>query len=185
MKRALSLAAIAAIVAIGGLFAGTPSAEAQSYGVGIAAGIGTDASHKFDGSSFDNRNFEALAHVEIEPEILLRLRLARMDLKSQDRAVDPDSRYEKVGFDVEYQFARSYYTSGIFLGGGWYRFKSDEDRLPTWDDGKNHFGVYAGINGWFYLAHDFAIVPELSVERIAQKHSRTVGKASVALVFKF
>lgn len=160
--------------------------SAQNWFVGIQGGVAGDFSEEFDGDGVDGRFFELRGSVETEPGVLFRVRLGKLDLDSPDPAVSPDVTIERVGFDVEYQLDRDYYRAGLFLGGGYYQFDSAEsDRVPPWDDGEDHWGFWAGVNGWFRVAPDFSIVPEFTVEQINQGDKRIIGRMSIGVEYRF
>jgi hypothetical protein len=183
-NRPIRLPGLAAAALLATLFASSP-AGAQIFGIGIQGGGAMDASRKFESNGLKNPFLEASFRVTTEPGVNFRMRISRMELDSPDKSVSPDCQVEKIGMDVEYQVSRGYYKAGFFLGGGYYRFRSDEDRLPAWDDGEDHFGFYGGITGWFRISDDFAIVPEISLERIPQGEPRTFGRAGIGLDFSF
>jgi len=176
----LSWGALAPIV-VWVAVASVGAAQAQSYGLGIRAGVGTDVSSGIDAGSFDDRAYELQAMVETEYHVLVRARAGRISLASDG---EPDVEADRLGIDVEYQFKEDYFLSGVFLGGSFYRFH-DADSLSSWNDGKDHFGFYGGIDGWFGIAPGWFVVPELLVERIQNRDPRTIGTLSVGLIYRF
>jgi len=181
-------AAPLAILVLAGVSA--PRASAESYGIGARIGLAMDASSGVDVTKLEDKNFELQLHAEVEPGVLLRLRLNRMNVealapKHNGDPRDPSGRFEKIGMDIEYQFAMNYYVSGVFIGAGYYRFRSDEDRLPLWDDGHKHFGYYGGVNGWFEVSPGWAVVPEISVDHVNNEKPRTFAGASLGIVYRF
>lgn len=160
-------------------------ARAQIFTVGLSGGAATDASESFDSGNFEARYADLRFSLEAEPGVIVRMRIGRIDIPSPDKTTSPDVRAERIGVDVEYRQRISFYYAGMFLGGGYYRFRSDDERLAPWDDGGDHWGWWGGVDGWFPLTHDLIFIPEIMFERINQESPRTFGRVGLGLEFRF
>ena len=193
VRRAVWACAVAA-----GLAAG---AEAQSFGIGGAAGIINDIdpySEGFQGFKWGEANgwFE----YRMERHTLLRLTYGSMwtqQSASQSVVTTPDGpvalprldeniRYGIVS--VDYLFWEGFFTSGLFGGIGWYGIRPDAvppDYEGYADENENVFGWHAGVDGDFEVTRRISLVLRFTYHNIAAHPHRQFIAADGGAVFRF
>jgi hypothetical protein len=124
------------------------------YGLGGSLDGGDD-----DSSSLDNGTFQLGFSWISDTDILVGVRYGEIGFDDEGIGgrVGSDLRYATIG--GEYLFNEGYYTSGVYLGLGWYDVDEDDlGELPS----DSAIGLALGLTGDFRLTQRFSILIELS-----------------------
>ena len=157
MRRTRSFPQLVLFVLL--LAATAVAAEAQEkYPFRVAAFAGVGGAVDDDDSSLGNGSFQASFSWVSDDSVLVGVRAGQISFdEGPSGRVGSDLTYATIG--GEYLFNEGYYTSGIYLGLGWYQL--DDDPLPQFPS-EDAVGLALGVTGDFRLTDRFSIVVELS-----------------------
>jgi hypothetical protein len=131
-----------------------PFRASAFLGLGGALDSGDD-----DSSSLDNGSYQLGFSWISDTDILAGIRLGQVDFGDGGIGgrVGSDLTYATIG--GEYLFNEGYYTSGVYIGLGWYDLGEDQrGELPS----DSAIGLALGLTGDFRLTQRFSILVELS-----------------------
>jgi hypothetical protein len=135
--------------------AAAESSDKYPFRVSAFAGVG-GAVDDDDGNSLGNGSFQLGFSWVSDVDVLVGVRAGQIGFDEGPSGREgSDLTYATIG--GEYLFNEGYYTSGIYLGLGWYAL--DED--PQFES-EDAVGLALGVTGDFRLTDRFSIVIELS-----------------------
>jgi hypothetical protein len=142
---------------LGASAAGAQSRENYPFRVSAFAGVG-GAVDDDDGNSLGNGSFQLGFSWISDTDVLVGARAGQISFdEGPSGRQGSDLTYVNIG--GEYLFDEGYYTSGIYLGLGWYAL--DDDPLPQFPS-EDAVGLALGVTGDFRLTNRFSILIELS-----------------------
>ena len=144
------------------------------YGLG---GADSDA-----GSSWDNGTYQLGFSWVSDYNILVGLRAGEVgfDEEAPGGRLGADLTYATVG--GEYLFNEGYYTSGVYLGLGWYGL--DDGELAE-SDSEGSIGLALGLTGDFGITRRFSILVELSGHYTELEDVDLLAMGHVGVAFRF
>lgn len=164
------------IVAVS-LLAALPAA-AQSSSVGFTLGIAQPAQDGFD-VDFSQSAKEVYFATEIEPETFFKLKVGRLETEDAPaEVVDPDGTIDFVAALIEYRFHEVFGSTGLFLGGGYYKQEFGDFDEANW-------GLHAGVNGIFPITRRVGFIGELGYHWIQFEEKQSYYTASAGLNMRF
>jgi hypothetical protein len=137
--------------------AGVEAQDRYPFRLTAFAGVG-GAVDDDDGNSLGNGSFQLGFSWISDTDVLVGVRAGQISFDEGPSGREgSDLTYATIG--GEYLFNEGYYTSGIYLGLGWYAL--DDDPLPQFPS-EDAIGLALGVTGDFRLTDRFSIVVELS-----------------------
>jgi hypothetical protein len=134
------------------------AAQAQSthrYALSLLGGVGGSSD-----ADFTNPTFQLGWSLATERDTEFGIRLGRIGYGSKDQVGDllgPELTY--LSLAGEYRFQESFYSSGMFLGIGYYDIQGDH--ITDAGDSDDGFGLHFGVNGDFDINHRWSVIVEL------------------------
>lgn len=154
------------------------SSEAQGgpdYAVALLIGFGGSAESEPD-TGIDNFSLEGLFSYKIDRSTLFRARVGQLDLETDFGS----SELSYLTLGGEYLIPTANYTSGLFLGLGFYDVTDGGGFV---DD--TALGLTMGVTGDFKLNDRFSVLVELSGHYADLDSSQFFAAGHVGLVFHF
>lgn len=165
------------VIAAVSLLAALPAA-AQSTAVGISLGIAQPAEDGFD-VGFDQSVKELYFATEIEPDAFFKVKLGRLETENApEGVVDPDGTIDYAAAVIEYRFDEIYGSTGLFLGGGYYKQEFGEFDEAEW-------GLHAGVNGIFPITRRLGFIGEIGYHWIQFEDKQSYYTATGGLNMRF
>ncbi len=163
------------------------TAEAQDYTWTVSAMGGVGAALSESGGT--EPGFQLGLALQFEPGSNVFLRLGQLDFEtgsSVGAVTDGSATYAIVG--GEYQFAESFYDSGLFLGLGAYDLESrrilpGDILAPATSD--TVLGLALGATGEFKITPNFVFIAEIVGHVLDSDVMRVLGTAHAGLAFHF
>lgn len=171
LSLALLLAASAAAV---------DAQEKYPFRVSGFAGVGGSVDDD-DGNSLGNGSYQLGFSWISDTDVLVGVRAGEISFdEGPSGRLGSDLTYVTIG--GEYLFNEGYYTSGIYLGLGWYAL--DDDELPEFRS-QDAVGLALGVTGDFRLTERFSILLELSGHYTDLDDADLLAMGHVGVAFRF
>ena len=137
--------------------AGAAAAQ-DNYPFRVSAFYGLGGADTDDGSSYGNGTYQLGFSWVSDYAIQVGVRYGELSFdEGPGGRLGSDLTYVTIG--GEYLFDEGYYTSGVYLGLGYYGL--DDDELPQFPS-DDSVGLVLGLTGDFRIAKRFSILVELS-----------------------
>lgn len=133
----------------------SPKAEAESgydFSLGVLGGMGGTE----ETDSYTNRGFQLFGAMELYPRTFFTLRAGQLTL-DEDRGSLPEGDLQYLTVATEYRYNAGFYSSGLFLGLGYYNVQSDDGFFD-----ESAFGVNLGVTGDIPLGTHWSVMLEFS-----------------------
>ena len=165
---------------LAGSAAGAQTQEKYPFRVSAFAGVG-GAVNGDDGSSLGNGSYQLGFSWISDVDVLVGVRAGQIAFdEGPSGRLGSDLTYATIG--GEYLFNEGYYTSGIYLGLGWYSL--DDDELPEFSS-QDAVGLALGVTGDFRLSDRFSILLELSGHYTDLDDADLLAMGHVGVAFRF
>jgi hypothetical protein len=180
MRRRRLLLHLALITLLLAAIAGAAQAqEEHPFRASLFYGLGGADSD--DGSSWDNGTYQLGFSFVSDYDILVGLRLGQLGFdEGPGGRQNADLTFATVG--GEYLFNEGYYTSGVYLGLGWYGLDGG-DLAGT--DSEGSIGLALGLTGDFAMTKRFSILVELSGHYTELEDVDLLAMGHVGVAFRF
>jgi hypothetical protein len=154
------------------------AAEKYPFRVSALAGLGGAVDN---GGSLGNGTYQLGFSWLSNEDIMVGVRVGQVLFdEGPDERLGSDLTYTTIG--GEYRFNEGYYTSGIYIGLGWYGLEADA--LPT-HPSENAIGLVVGLTGDFKLNQRFSIVVELSGHYTDLDDADLLGMGHAGVAYRF
>ena len=151
-KRSLILICFAAVMAFGLAPAAKAAGSGYDFTLGLLAGVGgTEETDSYTGSSL-----QLLAGMELYPRTYFIVRAGELALE-EDRGNLPEGDLRYLTISTEYRLPAGIYTSGLFIGLGYYDLRSTSGFFD-----ESAFGLNLGVTGDIPLGEHFSVLVEFS-----------------------
>jgi hypothetical protein len=194
-KRSLLLSLLGAALAASAL------AQAQpNWGVGATYGSVNNIDDSFSLDGFKPSEYTIWADYRIERSTLLRMTygsmwttqaLAGQTVTTPSGPATMPGYKERINYltvDVSYTYWSSFYTGGIFAGGGGYSFKPQPvapEFAAYQDEDTRRFGWNAGVDGEFRVLQNLAVVLRFTYHNVLTDPHRQFFNADAGVVARF
>jgi hypothetical protein len=165
---------------VAGSAGGAVAQDRYPFRVSAFAGVG-GAVDDDDGNSLGNGSYQLGFSWISDTDVLVGVRAGQISFdEGPSGRLGSDLTYATIG--GEYLFNEGYYTSGIYLGLGWYAL--DDDELPEFPS-QDAVGLALGVTGDFRLAERFSILLELSGHYTDLDDADLLAMGHVGVAFRF
>jgi opacity protein-like surface antigen len=153
------------------------AAEKYPFRVSALYGVGGAVDN---GGSFSNGTYQLGFSWLSNEDIMVGVRVGQLLFdQGPDERQGSDLTYATIG--GEYRFNEGYYTSGIYIGLGWYGLEAEAPDFPS----DNAIGLVVGLTGDFKLNHRFSILVELSGHYTDLDDADLLGMGHVGVGYRF
>jgi hypothetical protein len=179
-RRSLISQLVLFVLLLAASAAGVEAQDRYPFRVAAFAGVG-GAVDDDDGNSLGNGSFQLGFSWISDDSVLVGVRAGQIGFdEGPSGRQGSDLTYATIG--GEYLFNEGYYTSGIYLGLGWYAL--DEDELPQFPS-EDAVGLALGVTGDFRLTARFSILVELSGHYTDLDAADLLAMGHVGVAFRF
>lgn len=176
-------------------------AQTSGWGAGVSGGVVAAAETEFHFDDFHASDVNFWVDYEIEPQVLLRASLGRMDVAAYNagRTVTvggspvsvPDDLRDRIGYGtlgVAYEFVESAWRSGAFAGVGAYRVEpGDAGALPpeVEDQHETVWGFHVGLDAELVVWRTLGILGRVTVHIPQTNPHRVLVTADAGVSYRF
>jgi hypothetical protein len=175
---------LCAVLLAGSLTGAARAQDKYPYRASAFIGLGGPiSSGDDDSSSLDNSSYQLGFSWISDTDILVGVRYGQVDF-GDDEGIGgrsgSDLTYATIG--GEYLFNEGYYTSGVYLGLGWYDVGEDDLGVIESDSA---IGFALGLTGDFQLTQRFSILVELSGHYTDLDDADLLAMGHAGVAFRF
>jgi hypothetical protein len=182
-RRARSLAAWAAALALWSCADAARAVEPYLFSLGVLGGLGGPLDASDPDPGVDNQVIQLQAGMLTEPRTLVIVRVGRLET-DDDAALGsltaPTLDYLTIS--GEYRLFEGWYDSGIFLGLGGYRLEGDRDGVV---EDETSIGLTLGATGEMEVTRHFSVIAEFSGHWADLDETQLFGMGLIGLAVKF
>lgn len=172
-KRSLVVAWLA-VMALGM----SPKAEAESgydFSLGVLGGFGGTE----DTDSYTEQSFQIFGAMELYPRTFFTVRYGQLAL-DQDSGSLPEGDLSFLSVATEYRYPAGFYSSGLFIGLGYYDLQSDNGFFD-----ESAFGLNLGVTGDIPITPHWSVMLEFSGHYADLESTQLLLMGHAGIVFHF
>jgi hypothetical protein len=153
-------------------------AEAESgydFSLGVLGSLGGTE----ETDSYTEQGFQIFAAMEMYPRTFFTVRYGQLGL-DQDSGTLPEGDLEYMTIGTEYRYPSGFYSSGLFIGLGYYNLNSDSGFFD-----ESAFGLNLGVTGDIPLTNNWSVMIEFSGHYADLDSTQLLLMGSAGIAFHF
>lgn len=153
-------------------------AEAESgydFSLGVLGSIGGTE----ETDSYTEQGFQIFGAMELYPRTFFTVRYGQLGL-DQDSGTLPEGDLQFLTIGTEYRYPAGFYSSGLYIGLGYYDLQSDSGFFD-----ESAFGLNIGVTGDIPLTNNWSVMVEFSGHYADLESTQLLLMGSAGIAFHF
>jgi len=153
-------------------------AEAESgydFSLGVLGSLGGTE----ETDSYTEQGFQIFGAMEMYPRTFFTVRYGQLGL-DQDSGNLPEGDLEYLTVGTEYRYPAGFYSSGLFIGLGYYNLQSDSGFFD-----ESAFGLNLGVTGDIPITNHWSVMVEFSGHYADLESTQLLLMGSAGIAFHF